>query len=62
MLMNKSKNNNNIPRSNLYKKLIFVIIIFTILFFIMTSGKFIIPQIMQIFKIGIPILTKLIGL
>jgi hypothetical protein len=42
--------------------LIIVIIIGAIVFFIATSGRFILPQILQIIKIGIPFLTKFIGL
>ena len=45
-----------------FKILIFVIIIGAIVFFLATSGRFILPQILQVIKIGIPFLTKFIGL
>lgn len=48
--------------SNIYSKLIIIIIILAILFLIATSGRFILPQILQIIKIGLPFVTKLIGL
>ena len=48
--------------SNIYGKLIFIIIILAILFLIATSGRFILPQILQILKIGIPLITKFIGI
>ena len=48
--------------SNIYGKLIFAIIIIAILFLIATSGRFILPQILQILKIGLPLITKFIGL
>ena len=55
------KNNSN-NKSKIYKKLIFLVIVLGILFIIATSGKFILPQLLQIFKIGLPIVTRLIGL
>ena len=48
--------------SNIYSKLILIIIILAILFLIATSGRFILPQFLQILKIGLPFITKLIGL
>ena len=48
--------------SSIYGKLIIIIVVFTILFLIATSGKFILPQILQILKIGLPFITKFIGL
>ena len=53
------KKNSN---SKIYGKLIIIIIILTILFLIATSGKLILPQILQIIKIGMPLITKFIGL
>ena len=47
---------------NIYGKLIPIVIILVILFLVATSGKFILPQILQIIKIGLPFITKLIGL
>ena len=48
--------------SKIYNKLIFIIIFISILFIIATSGKLIFPQILQILKIGLPFLTKFIGI
>ena len=47
---------------DIYKKIIFILIIGAVIFFLATSGRFILPQILQIIKIGIPFLTKFIGL
>ena len=55
------KNNSN-NKSKIYKRLIFLVIVLGILFIIATSGKFILPQLLQIFKMGLPIVTRLIGL
>ena len=61
ILKNRSKkiNNNN---SNIYKKLIFLTAFLGIIFLLATSGKLIIPQILQVLKIGLPFLTKYIGI
>ena len=48
--------------SNIYGKLIFIFIVLAILFLISTSGRFILPQILQILKIGLPLITKFIGI
>ena len=48
--------------SNIYGKLILIFIIVAILFLIATSGRVIFPQILQILKIGIPLITKFIGI
>ena len=55
------KKNSN-TKSNIYSKLILSVIFFGILFIVITSGKFILPQILQILKIGLPLLTRFIGL
>ena len=61
ILNNRSKkiNNNN---SNIYKKLIILTVFLGIIFLLVTSGKLIIPQILQILKIALPFLTKYIGI
>ena len=41
---------------------IFIIIILGLLILIATSGRFILPQLLQFIKIGIPLLTKFIGI
>ena len=48
--------------SNIYGKLIFLTIIVLILFVVATSGKLVLPQILQILKIGLPFITKFIGI
>ena len=54
------KNSKN--KSNIFSKLILAVIILGVLFIFITSGRFILPQLLQLLKIGIPILTKFIGL
>ena len=48
--------------SNIYGKLILLIIILVILFLIATSGRSILSQILPLLKIGLPFITKFIGL
>jgi hypothetical protein len=48
--------------SNLYKRLIFITVILGVIFLLATSGRFILPQILQLLKIGLPFLTKFIGI
>lgn len=59
---NKNKRIGNLKKSNFYKNLFIILIIVGILFFLSTSGKFILPQLMQIIKIGLPFITKFIGI
>tara|TARA_Y100000996_G_C22535079_1_gene648013 strand:- start:655 stop:831 length:177 start_codon:yes stop_codon:yes gene_type:complete len=58
--MRKNKDNN--IKSKLYRNILLIIIVIAAIFFIATSGKFILPQILQILKIGLPFITKFIGL
>ena len=58
----KSKNFVNNRKSNFFRSLLIIAVIVGIIFFIATSGKFIFPQLMQIFKIGLPFITKFIGI
>ena len=58
----KNRNSVSLNKSDKYKKIIFIIIILAILFFLATSGRFILPQILQIIKFGLPFLTKFIGI
>ena len=60
ILKHRSKKTNY--NSNLYKRLIFFTVILGIIFLLATSGRFILPQILQLLKIGLPFLTKFIGL
>ena len=47
--------------ASIYSKLIFLLPILVVLFLIATSGKIILPQILQIIKIGLPLITKFVG-
>ena len=57
---NRNKKYGNAKKSNFYKNLFIILILVGILFILATSGKFILPQILQIFKLVLPILTKFI--
>ena len=57
LLILKKKSN-----SNIYGKLILLIIVLAILFLIATSGRFLLPQIIQLLKIGLPLISKFIGI
>lgn len=46
----------------LYRNLILIVIVAGLLFFLVTSGKFLIPQLLNLIKVGLPFLTKLIGI
>ena len=48
--------------SKLYRNLILLVVVAGLLFFLATSGKFLIPQLLNLIKIGLPFLTKLIGI
>ena len=61
ILRNRAKSG-SLRNSKLYRNLIFIVIIAGVLFFLATSGKFIIPQFINILKVGLPFLTKLIGI
>ena len=53
---------NSIDKKNKFKLIIVVIIVAGILFLIATSGRYIFPQLIQILKVGLPFLTKFIGI
>ena len=50
----------NTKKANIYNYLILIIIVLGVLFFLATAGKFILPKLMQIIKMALPALTKLI--
>jgi len=52
---------NTKPIQSRYKVIIITVIILGLLFLIATSGRYILPQILQLIKLGLPFLTKLIG-
>ena len=52
----------SIGNAKLYRNLIFIVIVAGLLFFLATTGKFLIPQLLNLIKVGLPFLTKLIGI
>ena len=61
LLILRSKSNIKINHSK-YRTIILMIIVLGLLFLIATSGRYILPQILQIIKVGLPFLTKFIGI
>ena len=61
ILRNRTKHG-SIVKSKLYRNLILIVIVAGFLFFLATSGRLIIPQLINILKVGLPFLTKLIGI
>ena len=59
ILANRSNKKNS--SKNFYKRIILVLIVLGLIFLLATSGRYILPQIMQIIKIGLSFLTKFIG-
>ena len=58
----RSRSKNSVITNKNYKKIIISIIILGLLFLIATSGRYLLPQLLQLIKIGIPFLTKFIGI
>ena len=61
ILSSRSKGNIKINQ-NKYRAIILTIIVLGLLFLIATSGRYILPQILQLIKVGLPFLTKFIGI
>ena len=61
ILRTRSKVNTKITQ-NKYKVIIITVILLGLLFLIATSGRYIFPQILQLIKLGLPFLTKFIGI
>jgi asparagine N-glycosylation enzyme membrane subunit Stt3 len=61
ILRSRSKVNTKISQKK-YKAIIITVIVLGLLFLIATSGRYILPQIFQLIKIGLPLLTKFIGI
>ncbi len=61
ILRSRSKSN-SIRSTKLYRNLILIVIVSGLLFFLATSGKFLIPQFLNLIKVGLPFITKLIGI
>ena len=60
ILRNRSNKFQNLSKKN-FRTLIISILILGLLVLIATSGRYILPQILQLFKLGLPFLTKFIG-
>ena len=58
----RSRSKNSVITNKNYKKIIISIIILGLLFLIATSGRYLLPQVLQLIKIGLPFITKLIGI
>ena len=61
ILRSRSSRIGNISKKN-YRLIIISILVLGVLILIATSGRFILPQLLQFIKIGIPLLTKFIGI
>ena len=61
ILRSRSAKIGNISNKN-YRLIIITILVFGLLIVIATSGRFLLPQFLQLVKIGLPFLTKFIGL
>ena len=61
ILRSRSSQTKNISSKN-YRLIIISILVLGLLILIATSGRFILPQLLQFIKIGIPLLTKFIGI
>ena len=61
ILRSRSSRIGNISKKN-YRLIIISILVLAFLIVIATSGRFILPQLLQFVKIGLPFLTKFIGL
>ena len=61
ILRSRSTKVGNISKKN-YRIIIISILVLAFLIVIATSGRFLFPQLLQFVKIGLPFLTKFIGL
>ena len=61
ILRSRSEKIRDISKKN-YRLIIISVLVLGLLILIATSGRFILPQILQLIKIGIPLLTKFIGI
>ena len=61
ILRSGSKGNIKINQ-NKYRAIILTIIVLGLLFLIATSGRYILPQVLQLIKVGLPFLTTFIGI
>ena len=61
ILRSRSAKVGNISKKN-YRLIIISILVLAFLIVISTSGRFLLPQLLQFVKLGLPFLTKFIGL
>ena len=61
ILRSRSSKTKYISSKN-YRLIIISILVLGLLILIATSGRFVLPQLLQLIKIGIPLLTKFIGI
>ena len=61
ILRSKSKSDIKITQ-NKYKLLIISVIVVGLLFVIATSGRYILPQMLQLIKVAHPFVTKFVGI
>ena len=61
ILRSRSAKIGNISKKN-YRLIIISILVLAFLIVIATSGRFLLPQLLQFVKIGLPFLTKFIGI
>ena len=61
ILRSRSSKIGNISKKN-YRLIIISILVLALLIVIATSGRFLLPQLLQFVKIGLPFLTKFIGI
>jgi len=56
------RSNKSGKNSNFYKILIPTTLILGLIILLATSGRYVLPQILQFVKIGLPLMTKLLGI
>ena len=61
-ILRSRSNRVKILRKFNYKLLIILILAAGLLFLIATSGRYLLPQLLQLIKIGLPFITKFIGI
>ena len=61
ILRSRSTKVGNISKKN-YRLIVISILVLAFLIIIATSGRFLLPQLLQFVKIGLPFLTKFIGI
>ena len=62
ILKKKSKQNKLKKPASFYQKMIIIVFVLGIVVLVATSGRFILPQLLQFLKIILPLVTKLIPL